>query len=131
MEAHLDFLSRTYTSMWRSRSSGSALAGRDADGDELPGKKLLARIVEFGAQLLRAEPRIDRGRRKVESALDRIRGAVGEQQLQYHRGRAVDVAPGQLGEVRLSEAEAHPHGGHLVDGGEQAAVGVGRDQRAD
>src|ERR1700675_2419305 len=53
-----------------------ALARSDANGDELSRKKLLARIVEFGAQLLRTEPRIDRGRRKVEPALEWIQRAV-------------------------------------------------------
>src|SRR3984893_19263059 len=60
-----------------------ALARNDADGDELARKKLLARIVEYGAQLLRTESRIDRGRRKVEPALEWIRGTVRQQQLQH------------------------------------------------
>ncbi len=97
-----------------------------------PGQKLLARIVEFGAQLLRAEPRIDRGRREVEAALERIRRTRRAAAAPTTTGvAAVEAASGQLGEIRLGEAEAHPDGGHLIDRREQAAVGVGRDQRAD
>src|SRR5271170_2306747 len=58
-----------------------ALAGGDAHGNELARQKLLARIVEFGAQLLRAEAGIDRGGSKVEASLGREERAVGEQEL--------------------------------------------------
>ena len=102
-----------------------ALAGVDDDVDELSRQQLFARIRELGAQLLRAELACRSAvAAKLSWPLPSYGDAVGEEHLHIERRVAADAAAGDLRQIRLGKAEAHPDRRQLVDRRQQAAVRV-------